>query len=94
MKIFSVPITIYATAYIKADNADMAYSKAREFSNCDIEIMGDSRDLFCGLAFDNPCLPDRSLSPAITIADAESFDIADVEEVAPPPPLDWNVRRG
>ena len=82
MKLFSIPITIYATAYVKADDAETAYSRARELSNSAIEIVGDSRDLFCGLAFDNPCLPDMSLSPAITIADAESFDLADIEEVA------------
>lgn len=79
MKVFSVPITIYATAYVKADSAAAAHSKAREMTNGAVEIMGDSRDLFCGLAFDNPCLPDMSLSPAITIGGVETIE--HVEEV-------------
>lgn len=81
MKIFSVPITIYATAYLKAESAEAAHTKAREMTSGSVEIMGDSRDLFCGLAFDNPCLPDMSLSPAITIGDVEPIER--VEEVDP-----------
>lgn len=45
MKVFSVPITLYATAYVKAASAEAAHDKAREMSNGSIEIMGDSRDL-------------------------------------------------
>ncbi len=79
MKIYSVPIMIYATAYVKAESPDAAHEKAREMSNGTIEIIGDSRDLFCGLAFDNPCSPDMSLSPAVTIGDVEPLE--SVEEV-------------
>lgn len=78
MKLFSVPLTIYGTAYVKAENAEAAHARASEMKNSCVEIVGDNRDLFCGLAFNNPCLPDMSISPAITIGDME--DVSFVEE--------------
>ncbi|MNF08556.1 hypothetical protein D3C80_2090060 [compost metagenome] len=65
---------MHATVYVKADNAEAAHTKARELVNGSVEIVGDDRDLFCGLAFDNPCLPEMSLSPAITIGDLEGVE--------------------
>ncbi|MBX8803291.1 hypothetical protein HBA92_21430 [Ochrobactrum sp. MR28] len=80
MKIFSVPITLYGTAYVKAETAEAAHARASVMTNGCVEIMGDNRDLFCGLAFDNPCLPDLSISPAITIGDVDGLEF--VEEVS------------
>lgn len=77
MTVYSVPITIYATAYVKADSEEAALANARELKNWSIEV--DPQGLFCGLAFDNPALPDMSLSPAMTIADVEddAFEVED-----------------
>lgn len=79
MKVFSVLITIYATAYVKADTEEQALERANELKDWSLEITEQGNAMFSGLAFSDPALPTISLSPAVTIADVE--DDAFVEEV-------------
>lgn len=68
MKLFEIDVTVYGTAYVRAESADdavrMAHSRLHERG---IEVM-DS-ELISGKQFDDPDLPEVSLSPAMTIAE-------------------------
>lgn len=80
MKIFRVGITIHGTAYIRANSEARARELAEGLEGVGIEVH-DSWDgdvIITGLPFDDPELPDVSLSPAMTIGavedDVESTD--------------------
>lgn len=69
MPLYTVPVTIYATAYIRADNAEKAAEQVKTLENRQIEVQGD--DLISDYAFDDPNAPEISLSPSMQISDAE-----------------------
>lgn len=75
MNLYSVQLTINATAYIKAESAQEALEIARdEYASETTEDVGG----YCSeLEYDNPELPDVSLSPAMTFGD--KIEAADVE---------------
>lgn len=72
-KIFQVDVAICATAYIRAENAEAAAKIANEafdFPHEDASINGRNNYFgdvpVSGLKFDDPALPDISLSPAMS----------------------------
>lgn len=65
MKLFRVEMTIAATAYIRAESAEEAEQKAEALAHEVLEVSDDN--LISGLDFDDPDLPEVSLSPAMTI---------------------------
>ena len=69
MKLYSVDIPIVATAYIKAASSEEALSKAQKLRNLSLELSEDPNQEIpiCGKPFDDPDLPEVSLSPAMTI---------------------------
>lgn len=69
-QLYSVNVQICATAYIKADNAEsaLAIAKSLEGKTPAIPLYWTEGEVpIDGKEFDNPSLPDISLSPAMTI---------------------------
>lgn len=68
MNLYSIEMKICATAYIKAKSADEAIEIAKSLANLCPDIADHSGDVpISGGALSDPCLPDVSLSPAMTI---------------------------
>lgn len=64
MKVYRIEMQVCATAYIKASSEDRALAKAKKLA--DTELMVDGL-MISSAQFDNPDLPEVSLSPAMTI---------------------------
>lgn len=84
MKLFSIGLTVYATAYIRAENAEEARDKARQLRNLSIEVPPGKRGdvMISGLPFDHPDLPDLSVSPAMTTGEEEPEAPEDITDHA------------
>jgi hypothetical protein len=79
-KVYSADVLIYATVYIRADSPEEAkelYSK--EFRGQALELLTDDYQI-SNRQFDDPNLPDISLSPAMTICEDE-LELTELEEV-------------
>lgn len=76
MKIYTIPVTIYATAYIRAKDEDAAALIASQKIGAETWIEAGENGIFCGRAYDDPRLPDVSLSPVMTISEID-FDRID-----------------
>lgn len=82
MKLYSIDVMIYATAYIRADNKAEALAIARNMKDAALHLPDeiDCGDVpISGLDYGNDELPDLSLSPEMTINGPDPDD--DVEEV-------------
>jgi hypothetical protein len=80
MTMYRVEFTVHATAYIRADSKGEAMAKASNLSGVCMEDV--SGELFCGLRLagpDSPDLPEVSLSPAMTIGQADYEHMEEVE---------------
>ncbi|CAA2141403.1 hypothetical protein [Hyphomicrobium sp. ghe19] len=87
MNIYSIDVPIWATVYVKAESEEEAKAKmlaaakdrSFEFDN------DDDPDLpISGKQFDDPDLPEVSLSPAMTLADESELvkcEVSFVEEI-------------
>lgn len=62
MKVYRIDVKLCGTAYVRAKDEKDARRKAKEFSKEWFEVRGD---VVSHLSFDDPRLPDVSLSPAI-----------------------------
>ncbi len=68
MPIYQIDMQLCATAYIRAENAVEARKIAEAMKDSSPDILDSGGDVpISGLAFDDPDLPDGSLSPAMTI---------------------------
>lgn len=68
MKVYSIEVQICATAYIKAKSAVEAREFALKMEGTSPAILDSDGDVeVSGRRFDDPELPDVSLSPAMTI---------------------------
>lgn len=69
MKLYSVDIKICATAYIKAKTPEEAFEIAKSLKHGALELSPDEyQDIpISGRQYDDPDLPDVSLSPAMTV---------------------------
>jgi len=69
MNLYSIDVRVYATAYIRAGSEEAALAIAKGLKDSALELNeqwgGDM--VITGLTFDNPDLPDVSLSPSMTI---------------------------
>jgi len=89
-KVFSIDVEISATAYIRAATPEEALKKARALAGV-IEVKaaeGLQQVEISGVPFDDPTLPEVSLSPAMTVrgidpeADLDDLDVThDGDEV-------------
>lgn len=80
--LYSIDIKVVATAYIKADSEEEALEKVKGLHLDGIEVSGD---IISERQFDDPDLPEISLSPAMTLYEpiddhAELIDIPEDEE--------------
>ena len=68
MKLYSIDVKIYGTAYIKADSPEHALEIAENLKNeCIYTDTSFEGVEISGAKFDDPDLPEVSLSPAMTI---------------------------
>lgn len=88
-KVFSIPVTIAATAYVKAESKEhalLALGVAFGGQPIGLQLLEDwSAGLpITGISYDDASLPDLSLSPAMTVysvnMDGTPLTTADVEE--------------
>lgn len=87
MPIYSVDVKIYATAYIRAESSEAALEIARGLKNTGFElpegfhgVTGWGGIEISGRSFDDPELPDVSLSPAMTIHGPDADAVCDLAE--------------
>ena len=68
-KIYSIEVRVYATMYIRAESAEQAEAIALEQNGAYIELAEDhdAEIPISGKGFDNPDLPDVSISPMLTL---------------------------
>jgi hypothetical protein len=84
MSIYSITVTVFATAYIRAGSADEAKAKAFALENHVLEIEDAGSEVaISGLKLNDPELPDISLSPAMTVIGPEKDDTPELVEAAP-----------
>jgi hypothetical protein len=78
-KLYRVPITIHATAYIKAKSVHEADTLAKVLKGTEFSLaIGDDAGVaVSGRAFDHPDLPTVSLSPVTTIGDNENPELVE-----------------
>lgn len=74
LNLYSIDVMICGTFYVKASTPEEALEKARKMSGGGIIVPDDtcneaSEPDFCGREFDDPLLPNISISPAMTIHD-------------------------
>jgi hypothetical protein len=76
MTVYSIGVIIHATMYIKAENPEEAYAKARDMRDTVLELAEDDTTSppISGKKYDDPDLPEISLSPAMTVADPEPME--------------------
>ena len=77
-KLYRVDVQIYATAYIKASSAAEARTIAKNLKDETLEVVCMDGDLpISGRRYDDPLLPDVSLSPAMTVVGPASDDMVE-----------------
>lgn len=72
MNVYSIDIQLAGTVYVKADSEDEALALAQKRMDVDdsgfgIAIEVDSDPMISGLQYDDPDLPEVSISPAMTV---------------------------
>jgi hypothetical protein len=65
VNLYSIDIKVVATAYVKANSEEEAREKAKGLHMDGLEVSGDP--LISERRYDDPELPEISLSPAMTI---------------------------
>lgn len=75
MNLYAIDIKIAATAYVKANSKDEAYSLVCELNSTFLELKGD---IISDLSFDSEDLPNLSLSPAMTIHGPFTANLVDL----------------
>jgi hypothetical protein len=67
-KIYRIDMMVAATAYIRANSEDEALQLARAMRDDTLEVADAGSEVpISGARFDDPDLPDVSLSPAMTV---------------------------
>ncbi len=76
MAVWSVDVKITATAYIRAETQEEALKLAKELEGDGLELFEQDGDLpISGKQYDDPDLPDVSLSPAMTVHGPEEGNV-------------------
>jgi len=84
MSVYSIAVTIYATAYIRAASPHEAKAKAEALENHALEVLDAGSEVaISGLPLADPALPDVSLSPAMTVIGPDKDDAPERLEDAP-----------
>lgn len=89
MKVFSIDVRVYATAYIKADSAEEALALAKAMQDSTLTVTDAGSEVaISGVMLASDDLPRVSLSPAMTVYGPEDgFEpsLAEVTEIAVDP---------
>lgn len=85
MNLYSIDVQIAATAYIKANSEAEARAKAAALKDENPAILDSEGDVeISGASFDDPSLPDVSLSPAMTIKGLWPGDTCELQQTNVP----------
>lgn len=84
MPIYSITVTVYATAYIRAASPHEAKAKALALENHVLEVEDVGSEVaISALKLNDLELPDISLSPAMTVIGPDKDDLPELVEAAP-----------
>ena len=84
MPIYSITVTVYATAYVRAGSPEEAKAKAAALENHALEVADAGSEVaISGLKLSDPDLPDVSLSPAMTVIGPDKDDLPELAEDTP-----------
>lgn len=84
MPIYSIAVTIYATAYVRAGSSAEAKAKVAALENDVLEVADAGSEVaISGLKLSDPDLPDVSLSPAMTVIGPDKDDMPELAEDTP-----------
>ncbi len=84
MLIYSIAVTVYATAYVRAGSPEEAKAKAVALENLALEVEDVASEVpISGLKLSDLRLPDVSLSPAMTVIGPDKDDEPELAEAAP-----------
>jgi hypothetical protein len=84
MPIYSIAVTVIATAYVRAASPKEAKEKAMTLENTVLEVEdGGSEVTISSLKLTDPALPEISLSPAMTVIGPDKIDAPELLEDAP-----------
>lgn len=96
MNLYSIDVRVYATAYIKANSAEEALELARAMKDTSLEVDDAGTEVaISGESFNDPDLPNVSLSPAMTVHGPDEGAEPDLVESGVPAPsegaaiLEW-----
>lgn len=74
-RVYSIEVSIAATAYVRADSEEEARAKAKELGGTGLELPEYTDGVeISGRSFDDPDLPEVSLSPSMTIVEINHED--------------------
>ena len=75
MSLYRIPVTIYGTAYVRADDPEAARQKAAMLHNPLLEVRDAGSEIpISGVRLTDAALPEISLSPAMTLAGPDEDD--------------------
>jgi hypothetical protein len=84
MPIYSIAVTVYATAYVRAASPEEAKAKAAALENLALEVEDVASEVpTSGLKLNDPALPEVSLSPAMTVIGPDKDDVPELAEASP-----------
>ena len=84
MSIYSIAVTVYATAYVRAGSPAEAKAKVAALENLALEVEDVASEVpISGLKLTDPALPDISLSPAMTVIGSDKDDEPELAQAAP-----------
>jgi hypothetical protein len=79
-KVFSVDVKVWATAYVHADSGEQAVKKLQKLRQACVRLDDADEVEINDSPFDDPELPELSLSPLATV-DGESIDLIEPDEL-------------
>ncbi len=84
MPVYSIAVTIYGTAYIRAETPKDAFEKAASLENTLLEVSDAGSEVaISGAKLSDPALPEISLSPAMTVIGPDKGGVPELAEDAP-----------
>jgi hypothetical protein len=86
MNLYNADILIKATVYVKAESEEEAQEKVLKLNGLCLELSEDEHAELpiTGMTYNNPDLPDISLSPAVTVGYADPIQVVEEDIDADP----------
>ena len=79
MTLYRIEVTLAATAYVQAESEEDAIAKTKRMAQGSPDIEAAAEFDFCDLQFDDPDLPEWSLSPAMTLLESDNLEAEEAD---------------